>query len=107
MPGSQRIICGKAIHMLIGIPHFNLRWGILTIIALITNIISIAPGWQAPARSSAVVLDMRAVHHSPQNPRLSALVKLSTRKEDDTSPYLFHLAACVPSGVLSRVIGIT
>ncbi len=43
---------------------------------------------------------------SPRNPRLSALAKLSTRKESYV-PYLFHLAACVLWGVLNRVTGIT
>jgi hypothetical protein len=49
---------------------------------------------------------MRAVHRSPQNPRQSALAKLSTRKKTDTSLY-FYLTACVPWGMLSRMTGIT
>ncbi len=88
------------------ISHFNSRWGILTLIALVTNNISMVSGCQSPSRSSAVVLDMRAVHRSPQNPRLSALARLSTQK-DTILPLYFHLTTRSPQGVLSRVTGIT
>jgi len=51
------------------------------LIALVTNDISMAPGGQSTSRSLVIILDIRAVYYSHQNPRLSALAKLSTWKE--------------------------
>ena len=54
---------------------------VLSLIAFANDNISMIPGCQPPSRSPVVVLDMRAVYFSPQNPHLSALAKLSTRKK--------------------------
>ncbi len=88
------------------ISHFNPRWDILTLIALITNNISMVSGCQSPSQSPAVVLDMRTVYCGPQNPRQSTLAKLSTRKKT-ILPLYFYLPACAPWGMLSRVTSIT
>ena len=54
-------------------------------------ILSMAPGCQSHSQSPTVARDMRAVHGSPQNPRLSALAKLSNRAERENAHYLSTL----------------
>ena len=71
----------KLAKYLLGISHFNSRWGILTLIVHFTNNTSMSHGCQSPSRSPTVVLDMRTEYRSPQNPRLSALAKLSNWKK--------------------------
>ena len=92
-------------HLHFEISHFNSRWGILTLIALVIDNIAMVCGCQSPSRRPAVIAT-----YEPCTADLRILVyqrwRGSPPKKRRYFPYLFHLTACVPWGVLSRVTGI-